>query len=197
MVFRACKKNLYWQEISSEKIEYYSQGIQFLEDAGYHFKSFTIDGRKGVISLLRSKYPNIPLQFCVFHQKAIVCRYITDNPKTDCGKRLKELIYSLTKTNRDTFTQQLDILKEQYNDFLKEKNNTGQFVHRRLRSAIRSVTVNLPYLFTYKDYPHLSIPNTTNTCDGSFAHWKQKIKIHRGLSKKNRYKMICFFLENT
>jgi len=67
----------------------------------------------------------------------------------------------------------------------------------RLRSAFRSLRTNLPYLFTCKDLPELDIPNTTNSCDGSFAHWKQKIKIHRGLAKHRRKKMINFLLENS
>ena len=41
-----------------------------------------------------------------------------------------------------------------------------------------------------------NIPNTTNSCDGSFAHWKQKVKIHRGLRKDRRNKMINYLLNN-
>ena len=58
-----------------------------------------------------------------------------------------------------------------------------QYKHRQLRSAFRSLHTNMPYLFTYKNHPYLKIPNTTNSSDGSFAHWKQKLKIHRSLYK--------------
>ena len=34
----------------------------------------------------------------------------------------------------------------------------GQFKHRQLRSALRSLKNNLPYLFAYQDYPELNIP---------------------------------------
>ena len=36
----------------------------------------------------------------------------------------------------------------------------------------------------------LKIPKTTNSCDGSFAHWKGKIKLHRGLRRDRRNRMI-------
>ncbi len=31
-------------------------------------------------------------------------------------------------------------------------------------------------------------PQHNKLCDGSFAHWKAKIKLHRGLSKERRKK---------
>lgn len=70
-------------------------------------------------------------------------------------------------------------------------------LHRRLRSARRSLKTNLPFLFTYKYYAELQIPNTTNSCDGSFAHWKQKLKIHRGLREDRRNKVINFLLNDS
>jgi hypothetical protein len=49
---------------------------------------------------------------------------------------------------------------------------------------------NLPYLFTYQKNPELEIPNTTNSLDGFFTHLKDKVKIHHGLRRDRRYKMI-------
>ena len=98
------------------------------------------------------------------------------------------MIPEIRKKYNEGFTQ------KKYEDFLKERNEQGQFKHRQLRSAFRSLKTNLPYLFTYKKFPALHIPNTTNSCDGSFAHWKQKIKIHRGLRKHRRNKMINYLL---
>jgi len=114
-----------------------------------------------------------------FHQAQIIRRYTTNNPKTECGQHLKALMRLLTQTTPEVFTSLYNTFSELYDDFLKERNEQGQFVHRRLRSARRSLKTNLPFLFTYKYYAELLIPNTTNSCDGSFAHWKQKLKIHR------------------
>jgi hypothetical protein len=62
-----------------------------------------------------------------------------------------------------------------FKTFLKEKNEQGKYVHKRLLSALKSLKVNLPYLYTYKNSPLLNIPHTTNSCDGYFSHLKLKI----------------------
>jgi hypothetical protein len=197
LIARANGKNLLWKEIETESTSEYEIILSNMVFAGFSFKSFTIDGRRGVIHLLQRTFPNIPIQMCNFHQAAIVRRYNTNNPKTLCGIELKALAGSLTKTNRKEFTQRFTLLKDKYVDFLKERNERNQFTHKRLRSAIRSIQTNLPYLFTYQDYPEFNIPNTTNSCDGSFSHWKNKVKIHRGLANHRKTKMINYLLENS
>jgi hypothetical protein len=195
LVFRANKENVFWQSITSETIRVISDGLDVMENRGYRFKGFVIDGRKGVINLLRSRYSNIPIQLCHFHQAQIIRRYTTCRPKTDCGKDLKYLMSFLTIYTEEEFLNHFLKLQNKYQEFLKERNENKQFIHRRLRSAFRSLKTNLPYLFTYKNHPKLELPNTTNSCDGSFAHWKQKIKIHRGLRKHRRDKMLNYLLQ--
>jgi hypothetical protein len=54
---------------------------------------------------------------------------------------------------------------------------------------------DLPDLFTYKRYKYLSIHNTTNSLDGGvFSPMKMLIKIHRGLSKSLKLKMVDDYL---
>ena len=117
-------------------------------------------------------------------------RYTTKNPKTECGKELKKLILNLKKLSKKDFTKQFENLQNTYKDFLKERNEKNQFRHKRLRSAFRSIKTNLPYLFTFEDYPELEIPSTTNSCDGSFGQWKYKIKLHRHLTIERKKQMI-------
>jgi hypothetical protein len=197
LVFRARQKNLHWQFIESETLKEINVGLEALDKQGYAFSSFTIDGRKGVIQLLKARYPAIPIQLCQFHQAQIIRRYLTNNPKTLCGRELKSIVSCLTKTTHDVFQSLVETAQEKWADFLKEKNEQNQFKHRHLRSAFRSLKSNMPYLFTYKQFPELNIPNTTNSCDGSFAHWKQKVKIHRGLRKERRNQMVDFLLTQT
>ena len=197
LVFRAYGKNLYWHFIKSETIKEVANGLDELEKVGYRFKSVTLDGRKGMIKLFRARYPDIPIQLCQFHQAQIIRRYLTLNPKTDCGKHLKLIMRGLTNTRPNIFQSLVETWAEICQEFLDERNEKGAFKHRKLRSASRSLKTNMPYLFTYKKHPELNIPNTTNSCDGSFAHWKQKIKIHRGLKKHRRNKMINFLLSQS
>ena len=197
LIFRANKKNVYWRFVSSESIAEIKTGLMVLEQHGYQFSSVTLDGRRGVIQLFLQRYPQLPIQLCQFHQIQIIRRYTTNNPQTECGRQLKTLMQELTCTQPEDFMHLFDSFCEQYDEFLKERNEQGTFVHRRLRSARRSLKANLPFLFTFKHYSHLNTPNTTNSCDGSFAHWKQKVKIHRGLRKDRRNKVINFLLNNT
>ena len=194
LVVRANQMNLYWRFIQSETVAQMSYAIDFLQAKGYRLKSVTLDGKRGMINLFKQRYPSILVQMCQFHQTQIIRRYTTNNPKTDCGKALKAITGCLTDCEQGVFQSLVNTLQEQYDDFLSEPNDNGQYKHRQLRSAFRSLNTNMPYLFTYKNHPDLNIPNTTNSCDGSFAHWKQKLKIHRGLRKHRRDKMINFLL---
>jgi hypothetical protein len=197
MVYRAEGRNIFWQEITTETVAGMRGGLCHLIDQGWQFSSVTIDGRQGVISLLKSVLPEVPLQLCLFHQKATIRRYLTTRPKTRCGQELQNLVAHLQYIDRPTCAQSLEILWQTYGDFLRERNDAGRFVHRALRSALRSLKSNLPYLYTWQDHPNLRLPTTTNSCDGSFAHWKAKVKIHRGLRHDRRSKMIHFLLTQT
>lgn len=194
LVLRANRMNLYWRFIQSETVAQMSCAIEFLQTQGYRLKSVTLDGKRGMINLFKQRYPGIPVQMCQFHQTQIIRRYTTNNPKTDCGKALKAIMGCLTDCEQGIFESLVNALQEEYADFLSERNDTGEYKHRQLRSAFRSLNTNMSYLFTYRNHHDLSIPNTTNSCDGSFAHWKQKLKIHRGLRKHRRDKMINFLL---
>ena len=122
---------LLWEEIVSETVQVYSSFLDSLEAAEYTFSGFVIDGRRGVRKLLERRFPQIPIQFCQFHQIQIVKRYIPRKAQ-----------------------------------------------------------------ITYQNKPASGMPNTTNHCDGLFSHIKQKVLIHRGISKQRRKKMIDYMLEN-
>jgi len=197
LVYRAASRNIYWQEIASETIAAIEQGLRHLHAEGWRFSSVTIDGRRGVVQLLERLFPGMPIQLCLYHQKAVVRRYTTIRPKTECGKAIRALMAEMISLAEPDFLARLHAIKRTYRDFLKERNENNQFRHRSLRAALRSLTSNLPYLYTWKRYPELVIPNTTNSCDGSFAHWKSKIKLHRGLKQHRRAKMIHYLLQNS
>jgi len=187
---------IYFEEIKSESIAAFKSALYKLINARFRFKSFTIDGKRGFIQTLKSIFPSTPIQMCHFHQKAIIRRYITNNPKTQCGVELKGLINSLSSDEPQKFIDQFYSLQAKYAEFLKEKNDNNQYVHGRIRSAIRSIKSNLPYLFVYKEI-NANIPHTTNKLEGAFSHLKEKIRIHRGMSKNRKKKAAKFILINS
>lgn len=202
LLARCPGKVIYWSEIETETVQVYSGCLDALEAAGHSFFAFVIDGRRGVRQLLEKRFPEMPIQFCQFHQIQIVKRYIPKKAKTEAARSLRRIALTLAKTSELEFTKALNKWHAKYEDFLKEKSFTEgstkrwRYTHGRLRSAYRSLKTNLSYLFTFQHQPNLKIPNTTNHCDGLFAHIKQKILIHRGISKYRRKKMIDFLLEN-
>ena len=189
--------NIHAKKIKTEKIDIILQELFYLESVGYQFKSFTIDGRTGLCRRLKEHFPDVPIQLCQFHQKMIIRRYITDRPKLECSKELKKLLKKLTTIEEKYFKQRLKKLEEKYAEFLQEKNDKGEFSHKRLRSALRSLNTNLPYLFTSKNYSRLKIPNTTNSIESNFSCWKNKVKIHKGLRPDRKDKIILFLIKNS
>ena len=190
------KEVLAWKHIQSETIKDYKYLLTELINLGYTINSITIDGKRG----LYKAFEDYPVQMCHFHQKRIVQRYITKHPKLQASKDLQKILLRLTSTNETIFAKNLDVWYETYKDFLSEKTLnalTGKesFTHAKLVSAYRSLRTNLPYLFTYKRYKYLSIHNTTNSLDGGvFSPMKMLIKIHRGLSKSLKLKMVDDYL---
>ncbi len=127
---------------------------------------------------------------CHFHQKRIINRYITLRPKLEASQKLKKIVARLKYSNEERFTKALDIWHIKYKDFLDEITihpDTGNqsFTHKKLVAAHRSLRRNLPYL------------STTNSLEGGvFSPLKILIKIHRGLSKSLKLKIVDDYLLN-
>jgi hypothetical protein len=199
IIFRApeIKKNLYIKALMYETIYQYQLGRSAIENQGIRIKAIVLDGRPGV----RNLFMDVPVQMCHFHQKQIIQRYLTTRPKLPAGIELKDIADTLTGSNEREFANKINNWHEKWDPFLKERTTnpiTGRwsYTHKRVRSAYRSLKTNLPYLFTYQNYPKLNIPNTTNSLDGSFSHLKEKVSIHRGLREPIKYKMINEILNN-
>lgn len=168
-----------------------------VQSLGFTFQAIVLDGRPGV----RNLFSDIPVQMCHFHQKQIIRRYLTGNPKLEAGIELKAITDTLANTTEKEFTDQFIAWCDRWDIFLKERTTDlitkrWCYTHKRIRSARRSLKANLPFLFTYLNYPELNIPNTTNSLDGSFSWLKQDVNIHRGLNKCNRNKITEYLLNN-
>lgn len=185
------KKNLWWQSINSETPAAYLEARQCLERRGFQLQAVVLDGKRGVKAIFK----DIPTQMCHFHQLQIIKRYLTSRPKLPAGKELRAIALTLTKSNEINFTDDLVRWHQKWQNFLKEKSFRDDrqcwfYTHKRIRSAYRSLTTNLPHLFTYLKYPNLEIPNTTNCLDGYFNRLKHLLSVHRGTIRKRRDKII-------
>lgn len=196
MVWRSpeLKKNLHAKVVGSETVEEYRVGLKYLLDQGWRIKAIISDGRG-----LGQDFFGIPVQMCHFHQVKIITKYLTKNPILTPNIELRALTLKLAKTDKESFTGWLAEWHKKHEEFLKEKTfnpETGKhhFTHRRTRSAYFSLKRNLDYLFTFYDYPELSIPNTNNSMEGTFSYIKKKVNIHNGLRKDRKIKLIFYLL---
>lgn len=185
------KRNLYWKEVHAETPEEYRQARVSLEQQGFTIEGAVIDGKRGVTRV----FSDIPVQMCQFHQMAIIRRYVTLRPKLEAGKELRALALALPTLTEKSCSALLEEWRKKWESFLKERTYAfdqkhWMHTHRRIRSAYRSLKTNLPYLFTYKKYPKLKMPNTTNSLDGHFSRIKGLLNVHRGLTTERRYKII-------
>ena len=197
LVFHDCQKVIYFKVIKTESVKHFREGIIALKAANYRILSITIDGRRGYINNIRKLLGNIPIQMCLFHQKAIIRRYVTDRPRSQCGKDLKELMHLLCKPeSHQEFIDQFYKLQEKYRYFLLQRGELGHYKNNALRAAFRSIDSNMLYLFTYTDLKNSNIPPTINHLEGLFSHLKERIKIHRGLDKNRKKKAVRFLLKN-
>jgi len=190
------KENVYWSEIERESSEEYQCARETLESQGFVIKAVVADCKIGI----KGVYKDLPIQMCQFHQKAIITRYLTMRPKLEAGIELRKLVHSLCDADKECFALELEAWHEKWREFLDERTvnpetNKRPFTHRRLRSAYRSLKTNLPYLFTYRKYPELCIPNTTNGLEGSFAYLKELVRVHRGIKPGLKHKIVESILQ--
>lgn len=185
------KENLKIEEVDYENLKTYKRGVEELQKQGFRVQGIVVDGRKGLLTA----FPGIPVQLCQFHQIKTVIRYITAHPKLQAGKELLSITQKLTVVDRKTFTLLLDTWYVMWGEFMAEKSvnpETGRknYTHKRLRSAYFSLNRNLPFLFTYKDFPALNMPNTLNSIEATFKCLKARLKVHSGLRRDRKIRLV-------
>jgi hypothetical protein len=197
MLFRNTEgQNLYWRYVKYETIASYVEGINYIKEHGIQIKGIVCDGRKGLFKAL----DEYPVQMCQFHQIAIVTRYITKKPRVPASIELKELMHLLPKTDKESFIGALDDWYEKWKGYINERainleTGKSRYVHKRLRSAFKSLQRNKAYLFTWYDNMDLLIPNTNNKIEGAFTDLKNKLRNHNGLSTIRKEKFIDGFFK--
>jgi hypothetical protein len=185
------KENVYSEVFQFESTYCYQLAMQDLKERGFDVVAIVGDGKVAVSWLFKG----LPVQMCHFHMKQIIIRCITRNPILPAGIELLEIINKLTFSKEAEFVLLYTNWCKKWDEFLKEKSinpNTLKPVptHRKLISARGSIKRHLPFLFTFEKYPHLNIPNTTNSLDGSFKKLKTSIAVHAGLSRERKLKMV-------
>lgn len=182
---------LHWAILAgTERTIDYEVATDTVEAMGYSIIAVTIDGRRGVRTMLEAR--GIPVQHCQFHQLMTITRCLTKRPRLPQNIELRAIALTLAKTNELDFEDALAGWYKQHGKWLKQRDPvTKRYAHERTRRAYFSLCRNLPYLFTYQDdylqeyckETGKKIANTTSLLDGRFGVWKDKLVPHRGCSK--------------
>lgn len=190
----ALRGKVLWRKyVTHETIADYMEGIHWLEKNHFKIYGVVIDGMKGLDKAL---YP-YPVQLCQFHQMLIVRRYITQDPDIEASKALLDLANDITRMDKESFVGALDDWYEKYKDVVNErvqdrriKRKTPPYMRPKLRSAYLSLRRNMPLLWTFYDHPETGLPNTNNAIEGMFSDIKTKVRVHSGISRDNRKKLL-------
>jgi len=200
MVIRdATRGRVLWRKyVTHETIADYMEGIAWLKKHSFKIYGVVIDGMKG---LAKALYP-YPVQLCQFHQMLTVRKYITQDPDIEASRDLLDLVNDITKMDKESFIGAFEEWHEKYQDVLNErvhdkriKKKTPPFMRPRLRSAYFSVKRNMPLLWTFYDRPELGLPNTNNALEGLFSDLKTKVRVHSGISRDHRRKLLDEYIK--
>ena len=177
-----------------ESIADYREGIDWLVDRGFSIRGIVSDGLKG----LRKALSEYKYQYCQFHQVMTIRTKLTRNPKLEASKELLELSRMLCHTDKESFIGAFQEWEDRWMGFLKERttdsNGKSYYTHKELRSAWLSLKRNMPWLWTWYDYPELKIPNTNNAMEALNSDLKTKLALHRGMGLERRKVFIKDFL---
>jgi putative transposase len=187
--------NLFWKFVTSES---YLSWLSFLSQ----FKEpdlIVVDGNEALKAAVLKLWPQVDIQRCQFHLIQRVHKVMTRTPSSDAGKELLKLLYELKKV-KNTHQALLWRLRykhweAQYAVYLKERDERGAFIHKRVRSARLTVRRTLPYIFTFLD--HSEAPNTTNLVEGwPNAAIAEALRRHRGLHLFQKKTLVSIILSH-
>ena len=190
----ALRNKVLWHKyVSHESINQYMEGVSWLKSHDFRIYGAVIDGMRGLAQAL---YP-IPVQMCQFHQILITRRYLTQEPELNASRELLRLVNNITKMDKESFVKAFNEWGEKYKNVLNErvhdrriKRHTPPYMRPKLRSAYLSLKRNMNLLWTFYDHPETGLPNTNNALEGLFSDIKSKLRVHRGISKEGRKKLL-------
>lgn len=193
-------KHLQYFRITERENYYnYLTDLEFLKQLGLTIKSVTSDGQKGLIKAVNNVFPNIIHQRCIIHIQRMSLIYLTRFPKTEAGAELRflaRILHAIKSYNdKNLWIECFENWCEKYDNFLKEKSISPSgrkwYTHKMLRRTRSLIKNALSSMFYYLDDP--VIPKSTNGLETRFSFLKNDLKIHRGLSKKNRENFVKWY----
>lgn len=185
---------LYVAFVRHETVADYVKAVDTITQAGYAVKGIVIDGMRSLFGVF-SQYR---IQMCQFHMRSITDRYLTKNPRLKAAVALNGLMGRLTGLSREEFEKEFGLWKREWAHTLNrmtasKRTGKSHFTHKRLRTAMNSISFYLPYLFTYQEENCVGMPNTNNKIEGGFTDLKKNLNNHSGMGEDGRKRFISGF----
>ena len=147
-------------------------------------------------------YPYISHQRCLVHLQRMALIFLTKNPKTQAGRKLRNLAEKLNniKTHKQHNYWVRDFYHwcNKYYSFLKEKSYSFEkknwwYTHKSLRKVRRMIINALPNTWYYLD--DKNIRKDTNNLEGRWSSLKSHHRQHRGLSMERKASYLAWYLK--
>ena len=191
------KKLLSYDCIERERYDTVYPILLYLKEQGLNPKAITVDGHKQIINVIKTIWPEVIIQRCLFHIQNQGLMWLRTHPKTQAGRDLRFLLYSLAsienEEQKNTFIKRYNQWLEEYECSMKQfsKNVVANKDLRRAKSLINNAMDDMFHFI--KDQ---NIAKTTNQLEGFYSQLKHQYRNHRGLSETHKIaylKWFCYF----
>ena len=186
---------LYLSFIKHETTQAYKEALDAILTAGYGIKGIVVDGKRELFEVFKA----YPIQMCQFHMLQIVKRHLTLHPKLIASRELQSLCKTMTYADAADFICKYETWKVRWHEFLCKrtihKNGKSYYLHRRIRTLVKSIDFYMSYLFTFQRLECVGMPNTNNKIEGVFANLKRCLNNHNGLTSEHRKQFIIAYFQ--
>lgn len=200
LVFKEGKNIIYWDFVQRENYANYRHAFHEIRKLNYEIQGLTSDWHGSITASFFDIFPDFPHQRCLVHTQRFCQTYLTQNPETEAGKELLEISRCLpenhSKNDRDIWLKWFLRWEQKYISFLKERtyqehSKKWWYTHQNVRRVYRSLKLTFDHLFLYLDYQ--KVEKDTNGLEAEFNHLKQKLAVHKGLTRKRKVNFIRWY----
>lgn len=190
-----------WLPVGRESYDSWYTFLRKLSWDGLDPSVVVCDAQRGLLKAIQTVWPKAHVQRCLIHVVRQSCAWLTQNPKTQAGQELLELVHALTsvrtKRQKRRWIRAFKYWSRRHDWFLKEKtygpNNRWWYTHRILRGNRSLLRNAIPDLFRFVTDP--SLPRTSNHVEGGLnARLKELFRCHRGLTQDKKLVIASWYL---
>ena len=144
--------------------------------------------------------PDVPHQRCLVHTQRFCQSLLTRHPKTEVGVQLLEIVKCLNhvknKYEKVIWIKWFERFKKRHINQINERTYAEDkkhwwHAHKNLRRSYRTLKISINNLFLYLDYHRLY--KDTNALESEFKHLKQRLSVHKGLTRKRKINFIKWY----